>query len=169
MPERRDGKVWWPDQLWRFLSILGPLIHNASLDDPEVEAFADHAVALLTFHQAKGLEFDHVYVALTGGQPDPAPVLRTMLFSGEPRNFSCEAGMLTTADPEVHRLARADRDREAYVALTRAKRRLTILHAPQDGHPLAPLSPSLEAMFDATEARPVPGWPNLSVREFGDG
>ena len=82
-PERSPlGKVAWPAEVWSFLNVFGTLVRETDLDDVEVDAFAEHAVALLTFHQAKGLEFDHVYVGLTGREPTPSAVLRTMLFSG---------------------------------------------------------------------------------------
>ena len=65
------GKVVWPDGLWSFLRLFGALIQETDLDDIEDDAFAEYAVALLTFHQAKGLEFDHVYVGVTGREPTP--------------------------------------------------------------------------------------------------
>src|SRR5207248_3143468 len=59
------SKYVWPARYWYFLNLFGSYLQNASLDNPEVEAFEEHAVLLLTFHQAKGLEFDYVYVAGT--------------------------------------------------------------------------------------------------------
>src|SRR5207249_117967 len=118
---------------------FGMLVEDVPLDDTEVESFSEHAVALLTFHQAKGLEFDHVYVGLTGREPDPSPVLQTKLFSGEDPDYFVENGQPVTDDAEVCPLAAADRDREVYVALTRAKQTLTVLDAPGDNRPLMDL------------------------------
>ena len=147
---RRDaqGKVVWSDQVWQFLGVLGPLLTGYDLDDEEVDAFAEHAVAIMTFHQAKGLEFDHVYVGLTGRDADPHTVLRTMLFSGRTPDYSLDNnGQPLTNDSGVARLAAADRDREVYVATTRARNGLTILHDPEDSRPLTSLNPSLAALF----------------------
>ena len=113
--------------MWQFLTVLGPLVTGYDFDDEEVDAFAEHAVAIMTFHQAKGLEFDHVYVGLTGRDANPHAVLRTMLFSGNTPDYRLgNNGQLVTNDSEVARLAAADRDREVYVATTRARDRLTI-------------------------------------------
>src|SRR5262249_14412675 len=125
-----DGKYVWPERLWAFLSVFGSYLASASLDDPEVESFEEDAVLLLTFHQAKGLEFDHVYVAGTGRTPDIGPALRTRLFSGLDPGYV--ANPLSTKDRSILSLALADRDREVYVALTRAKIALTVLHDPSE-------------------------------------
>src|SRR5262249_50622049 len=57
------NKYVWPPRCWSFLSVFASYLDNATIDDVEVEAFEEHTVLLLTFHQAKGLQFDHVYVA----------------------------------------------------------------------------------------------------------
>ena len=100
--------------------------------DIEMESFERDAVLMLTFHGCKGLEFDNVYVARTGRDPDIAPPLRTQIFSGNEINFDVDAdGHPVIADAQqaelVNRLAVADRDREVYVAMTRARNRLTFL------------------------------------------
>lgn len=111
------GKVVWPDEMWSFLGLFGALINETDLDDIEDDAFADHAIALLTFHQAKGLEFDHVYVGVTGRQPAPHSVLQTMVFSGQRVRYRVDAdGQPQSPDKAVAQLALADRERELYVA-----------------------------------------------------
>jgi DNA helicase-2/ATP-dependent DNA helicase PcrA len=159
------GKVVWPAEMWSFLNIFGTLVRETDLDDVEVDAFAEHAVALLTFHQAKGLEFDHVYVGLTGRSAVPSAVLRTMLFSGETVAYRVDGdGQPTSDDPGVRQLSLADREREVYVAITRAKTKLTILHDPNDTRSMTPLNPGLAAVFDSAPVQSVAGWPDLSER-----
>ena len=167
-PERSPlGKVAWPAEVWSFLNVFGTLVRETDLNDVEVDAFAEHAVALLTFHQAKGLEFNHVYVGLTGREPAPSAVLRTMLFSGETVEYSMDGdGQPTSDDSRVRQLSLADREREVYVAVTRAKTSLTVLHDPQDTRPLTALNPGLGTLFDGRPAQPVAGWPDLSERSF---
>ncbi|MBW3597759.1 MAG: UvrD-helicase domain-containing protein, partial [Planctomycetes bacterium] len=127
------GKYVWPSRYWNFLNIFGGYLNHAPLDDVEVEVFEEHAVLLLNFHQVKGLEFDHVYVAGTGRAPDLSPTLRTKLFSGRTPTYTIDpTGSVVSRDREVLNLAEADRDREVYVALTRAKSRLTILYDPDN-------------------------------------
>ena len=145
-----DGKVVWPTGCWRFLSLVGMLLEEARLDDKDVEAFQEGAVSLLTFHQAKGLEFDHVYVAMTGREPNPNNVLLTRLFSGDPVEYMVGAGQAMTTDNGVNVMAEADREREVYVGLTRAQRRLTILHDPATTYPNMALNPSIETVFAST-------------------
>jgi DNA helicase-2/ATP-dependent DNA helicase PcrA len=142
-----DGKVSWPRELWELLNYFGQLIAAGGQDDVEVEAFADNAVALLTFHQAKGLEFDHVYVAMTGKEPEPSSALATELFSGERPKFKVVDMQPVTKDRKVSELAEADRDREIYVAITRPKKTLTILDAPKDERWAMGLHPGLAKLF----------------------
>jgi len=152
------GKVVWPNEMWSFLSLFGALINETDLDDIEDDAFADHAIALLTFHQAKGLEFDHVYVGVTGRQPAPHSVLQTMLFSGERVRYRVDAnGQPQTRDTTVAQLALADRERELYVALTRAKERLTIIHDPTDQRPLCSLNPAIKDLYEGQPAKSLAG------------
>jgi DNA helicase-2/ATP-dependent DNA helicase PcrA len=145
------GKVVWPDQYWNLLGTFGSLLTSSRLDDPDVESFQDGSVSLLTFHQAKGLEFDHVYVAMTGRGVQPSAVLLTMLFSGEPRQYDVATGQPMTADPDVLRLATADREREVYVAMTRGRSRLTVLHDPSSTYFGMDLNPGISALFAGSE------------------
>ncbi len=111
---------------------------------------------MLTFHQAKGLEFDHVYVGCTGRKVTPQNVLRTMVFSGQPASYTVVAGQVETEDKKIQRLAQADREREVYVAMTRAKRRLTILYDPIDDRDMMSLNPAIAAITDGSPASPHP-------------
>jgi len=152
------GKIVWPDEVWSFLGLFGALISETDLDDVEDDAFAEDAVALLTFHQAKGLEFDHVYVGVTGRQPVPHSVLQTMLFSGKQVRYRIGTdGQPQSSNKAVTQLSLADRERELYVALTRAKERLTIICDPSDKRPLCSLNPALKALFDGLPASTLPG------------
>ena len=162
-----DGKVVWPNEFWNFLNIFGPLLKESDLDDVEDDAFSEHAIALLTFHQAKGLEFDHVYVGLTGREPNVHAVLQTMLFSGTAVPYDVdENGQPACREPEVTRLAVADREREVYVAITRAKKRLTLLHDPADKRPMTALNPGIEALFAARPPHALPSQPGLIERTW---
>ena len=152
------GKIVWPDEMWTFLNVFATILAETALDDVEDDSFAEHAVALLTFHQAKGLEFDHVYVGLTGREPAPHSVLQTMLFSGQRVPYHVDAdGQPVCADPTVAQLALADRERELYVAMTRAKERLTFLHDPADTRPMTALNPGIAGLFAGSPPRAVRG------------
>jgi DNA helicase-2/ATP-dependent DNA helicase PcrA len=152
------GKIVWPSEMWSFLSVFGALVQETDLDDIEDDVFADNAIALLTFHQAKGLEFDHVYVGITGREPAPHAVLQTMLFSGERVRYRIDAdGQPQCTNRTVNQLALADRERELYVALTRAKQRLTIIHDPTDQRPLCSLNPALKSLFADLPAKALSG------------
>jgi DNA helicase-2/ATP-dependent DNA helicase PcrA len=146
-PTLEDGKVAWPHEFWDLLNYFGQLVAAGGQDDVEVESFAESAVSLLTFHQAKGLEFDHVYVAMTGKEPDPSSALATQLFSGEQTAFTVVGMRPVTTDPQVEQLAEADREREIYVALTRPKQTLTVLHSPADARWAMGLNPGLAKVF----------------------
>jgi DNA helicase-2/ATP-dependent DNA helicase PcrA len=162
------SKYVWPGRLWSFLSVFASYLDNATIDDVEVEAFEEHAVLLLTFHQAKGLQFDHVYVAATGREPDVSPALRTLLFSGESPAYRIDAGSgaLVCTHKPVLELALADREREVYVAVTRPKRRLTILHDPDHQLPFLALNPNLEALFPGRPAKAHPASKDVQVLEY---
>jgi DNA helicase-2/ATP-dependent DNA helicase PcrA len=88
-------------------SLAGFLQHVALLTDADLESDDENAekVSLMTIHQAKGLEFSHVYVA----------GLEETLF---PSSMSLES----RADLEEER-------RLFYVAITRAEKRLTLTYA----------------------------------------
>ncbi len=161
-----DGKIEWPREYWDLLNVFAGMLDSTTLDDEEVEAFADNAVAMLTFHQAKGLEFDHVYVGSTGRNITPDTALRTALFSGQQVAYEVLAGHAETRDEEILRWAAADRDREVYVAITRAKKSLTILFAPDDTRIFMPLNPGLkEAMEGSPEHRHALN-PAVTVKSF---
>jgi len=161
---KKKGQYVWEDRFWRFLGVFGSYLDNTSLDDPEVESFEDNAVLLLTFHQTKGLEFDHVYVAGSGRPADFGRALRTTLFSGEVANY--KPTPLTTRNKTVQQLATADRDREAYVAITRARQSLTVLHDPQSKWAPMALNPAMELIFRGAPARPASGARGVTVKEF---
>jgi DNA helicase-2/ATP-dependent DNA helicase PcrA len=165
---RTGGEYVWPARYWNFLNLFGSYLDNASIDDPDVEAFEEDAVLLLTFHQSKGLEFDHVYVAGTGRPVDVSPALRTKLFSGEAVNYAVDpsTGAVSCKDPEVNRLALADREREVYVALTRAKRHLTVLFDPDHEREFLTLNPEIEKLFASAAVTPHPKFPHVEVLEY---
>ena len=166
-PTRRaDGKVEWPRQYWDLLNVFAGMLDATNLDDEEVEAFADQAVAMLTFHQAKGMEYDHVYVGCTGRNVAPDTVLRTALFSGRPVPYQVVDLHAETADNQILQWAAADRDREVYVALTRAKHSLTIICAPEDGRNFMKLNSGLEAVLDAMPSVPHLQNPGVTVTTF---
>lgn len=167
MPERRNGKVYWPNEVWSFLNVFGSLIQETRLDDVEVEELAESAVALLTFHQVKGLEFDYVYIGMTGREADIRSALRTRAFSGEEVSYRVDAnGQPETNDVRVLRLSTADREREIYVAVTRAIKELTILHDPEDQRAMAGLNRGLEAIFSSLPSESPENWPTLSQRSY---
>lgn len=163
---REDGKIEWPRQYWDLLNVFAGMLQATDLDDEEVEAFADQAVAMLTFHQAKGLEYDHVYVGCTGRNVTADTALRTALFSGRPVPYQVVDGHAETTDGEVLQWAAADRDREVYVALSRAKRSLTIIYAPRDERNFMPLNPGIAAVLDAMPSAPHPQNPAVTVTPF---
>lgn len=166
-PMMVDGKVDWPRQFWDLLRVMGTMLKTTPLDDEEVEAFAENAIAMLTFHQAKGLEFDHMYVAATGRDVTPGNVLRTALFSGRSVPYCVRNGQPVTSDRDTMDLARADRERETYVALTRAKRDLTILWDPRhDNIGISRLTPALESIFAPLPASRHPLNPGVTVKTF---
>lgn len=161
------GKFVWPGRFWELLSHFGGYLDNAKIDDPEVEAFEENAVLMITFHQAKGLEFDHVYVAGTGRSRDVSPALRTRLFSGEPVPYTIDtSGAVQTSDNDTIELATADREREVYVALTRAKQTLTIISDPNSSAPFMALNPAIAALFANVQSKPHVDVPAVSVKEF---
>jgi DNA helicase-2/ATP-dependent DNA helicase PcrA len=157
-PHQDDAaKVVWPNEIWSFLNVFGTIVASTSLDDIEDDTFAENSIALLTFHQAKGLEFDHVYVGMTGRDPNPHSVLQTMVFSGQRVRYSVEMnGQPATRSRIVKELAIADRERELYVAMTRAKRTLTFLHDPDDTRPMTRLNSSIASLFSSAVARTRP-------------
>lgn len=162
-----EGKYVWPDRFWSLLNTMGSLLDSTNLDDPEMESFSDGAVQLLTFHQSKGLEFDHVYVALTGRDVQVNNVLQTMVFSGKTPKYEITAdGTPITNVQEVIQLATADREREIYVALTRAKKRLTILSVPDDSTALGRLNPGLQSLFSGVSDVQIEGWAGLTERRY---
>jgi DNA helicase-2/ATP-dependent DNA helicase PcrA len=163
---KTQGKFKWPERYWNLLSIFGGYLENTNLDDLEVEAFEEDAVLMITFHQAKGLEFDHIYVAATGHDPDLGPALRTRLFSGIPVPYKFIGGV-ETKDAQTNALSLADREREVYVAITRGRSSLTLLHDPTlvDNH-LYTLNPAIEQIFASQKDKPYQGHPAVKVKEF---
>lgn len=86
---------------------LGAFLEHVSLVMDNDEARQDERVTLMTIHAAKGLEFDTVYLA--GWEEGVFPSQRSL-----------DEGGLASLEEER---------RLAYVAITRARRRATIIHA----------------------------------------
>lgn len=162
-----NGRYEWEQRYWWMLNYFGAFLDSSSLDDLEIEAFEEHAIPAITFHQAKGLEFDHVYVGATGRDPDFGPALRTRLFSGDPVPYQYVNGLATT-DPRTNAMALGDRDREVYVALTRAKESLTILDD-TEGTRFMKTHPLLESMFSKCTPTAHDTYPNVQIQEWVNG
>jgi superfamily I DNA/RNA helicase len=143
------GKPDWDSRVWDFIGSLGLMVAGSSLNDPEVETLQQHAFPILTFHQSKGLEYDEIYLAATGRPVDSIPVILTRVFSGDPVNGLRvdSSGNLSYTDPDVDDWARADAAREIYVAMTRAKDRLTILHDPDHADRFMALDATIASLF----------------------
>ena len=95
---------------------------------PDLEADAVH---VMTIHKAKGLDFEHVYVAQvhkgsrSGGS---AGVAELRFFDGQPeyKLFGWATPGFAAAEWRQERKARAEMVRLLYVATTRAKKRLVL-------------------------------------------
>jgi len=138
--------------------------------DPVPEAEQSHsdkvrrAVAVVTVHRSKGLEYPLVicpYLWLDGGQSKgegkrwhPRPGAAPRLDLHRDRRW----GVGYRADRDNRLDLEAERERLAYVALTRAMHRLVLAWVPAKGRHCNPLFPWL---FDR-EAVPTPedGWPH---------
>lgn len=162
-PTTNGGKVVWDDALWSLLHGFGGYLEHVSVEDIEVEAFEQDAILMMTHHRAKGLEFDHVVAAGLGREPDHGPALRTRLFSGETIPYLVTDTSVETSDPDTVRLARADREREAYVALSRAKATLTILNDTNDPPPMLLPNPAVHALFNGKPKSAHPSVPGVQV------
>jgi DNA helicase-2/ATP-dependent DNA helicase PcrA len=99
---------------------------------------------------------------------DVCPALRTKLFSGEPVKYKVEPATdaVTCMDPEVLRLAQADREREVYVAMTRAKKHLTFLFDPSHEREFLTLNPEIEKLFAGAAAALHPHFPDVDILEY---
>jgi len=129
--EKVKGKIVWPSKYWGMLEVMHRFCNGEAISDLDTEAFQSGAVPMMTFHASKGLEFKHVYVARTGRSIPLADPLRAKIFSGEQIEFDVIGGHPEIKDKkqarEIRRLAKADRDREVYVAMTRAEEDLTFI------------------------------------------
>ncbi|MDA8615561.1 ATP-dependent helicase [Candidatus Poseidoniales archaeon] len=129
--EKVSGKIRWPAMYWNMLEVMHRFCNGEAIADLDTEAFQSKAVPMMTFHASKGLEFKHVYVARTGRSIPLAGPLRAKIFSGEPIEFDVIGGHPQIKDKKIsnsiRRLGKADRDREVYVAMTRAEDELTFL------------------------------------------
>ena len=129
--EKVKGKIVWPSKYWGMLEVMHRFCTGEAISDLDTEAFQSGAVPMMTFHASKGLEFKHVYVARTGRSIPLADPLRAKIFSGEQIEFDVIGGHPEIKDKkqarEIRRLAKADRDREVYVAMTRAEEDLTFI------------------------------------------
>ncbi len=108
----------------------------AAFDPGGLDAEPEGVVLLLTIHQSKGLEFDHVFLPALNRQParSDSPILRSQLFYLEQQFYFLLAergGAVTEASPIYEYLKWLDAQRGEqeilrllYVAMTRAKQSL---------------------------------------------
>jgi ATP-dependent helicase/nuclease subunit A len=99
-----------------------------TVSEPDRDADAVH---VMTIYGAKGLDFEHVYLAQvhkrTGGfGSSPAAVLRRFEGRSELELFGWPTPGFARAERRRELQARAERVRLLYVAMTRAKRRLVV-------------------------------------------
>ena len=73
---------------------------------------------------------------------------------------------VTCKDPEVLRLAKADREREVYVAMTRAKKHLTFLFDTGHEREFLTLNPEIEKLFAGAAAAGHPQFPDVEILEY---
>ena len=131
---RSDGAVT------EVLELLRRSIKEAR-EAPEelVQAATADAVRVMTVHRAKGLDFDHTYVAQLGKESRPRALAKNRYLRA-PRTELVLLGVPTPGFDLVDRLERdrevAERVRLLYVATTRARERLVLCGAwPLDGEP----------------------------------
>jgi ATP-dependent exoDNAse (exonuclease V) beta subunit len=105
-----------------------------------VQAATADAVRVMTVHRAKGLDFDHTYVAQLGKESRPRALAKNR-YARAPQTELVLLGVPTPGFDLVDRLERdrevAERVRLLYVATTRARERLVLCGAwPLDGEPV---------------------------------
>jgi len=160
-----NGKLAWEKKHWDFLKYFGDLLEANPLDDQTVDAFSENTVSLLTFHQSKGLEFDHVYVGATGRDIGLENVLTTALFSGQAPPFTLDADdKPESTEQHMLDLAQADREREVFVAITRAQTTLTIIHDPALDK--VKHNPAFDAIFSTASKQPHPLNSAVTIQEY---
>jgi DNA helicase-2/ATP-dependent DNA helicase PcrA len=102
----------------------------AAADDSEAAAGGRDAVQVMTVHQAKGLEFDIVFCSGFAHGLFPLPVRPHPLLDEQERAWleGFKVGFMPSwpSDPDGHL---AEEARLAYVAMTRARRRLYVTYA----------------------------------------
>jgi ATP-dependent DNA helicase UvrD/PcrA len=108
---------------------LGALL-AAAADDTEPAGARLDAVQIMTVHQAKGLQFEHVFCAGFAHGLFPVAARPHPLLDADDRAWleAFKVGFMPSwpADPDGHT---AEEARLAYVAMTRARRRLYITYA----------------------------------------
>jgi DNA helicase-2/ATP-dependent DNA helicase PcrA len=75
-------------------------------------------------------------------------------------------GAVTCKDGEVLRLALADREREVYVAMTRAKKLLTFLFGPDLEREFLTLNSEIGKLFAGAPAARHPQYPDVEILEY---
>ena len=108
---------------------VGALFASAA-DDTEAAPAGREAVQIMTVHQAKGLEFEHIFCAGFAHGLFPVTARPHPLLDDADRSWleAFKVGFMPSwpADPDGHA---AEEARLAYVALTRARRRVHISYA----------------------------------------
>jgi DNA helicase-2/ATP-dependent DNA helicase PcrA len=104
------------------------LLPALALDDAGLDTSAP-GVRVLTVHGAKGLEFEHVFIADAVNGHFPQPHRATTLLSDDDRAWLADRGL---TGPLVIDSADGEEASLWYVAVTRAKERLTVVFSGDD-------------------------------------
>ena len=132
--ELRNGLIAGGDAQAILRRLRGDIASGRDEEEQRPMGEAEDAVPVMTIHKAKGLDFEHVYLAQLHKRSRPNVAPATALAPGVQRDGQTEYRLFSQstlgferARAAARRVEAAERVRTLYVAMTRAKSRLVLL------------------------------------------